>query len=145
MAVDFDFSDVDAAFDEFYEEAKEAMIEVGEDAVQYAKDNGDYQDHTGTLRKSNEYEVDETGLTLKNETEYASYVEAKGFEVLSGAALEAEKRLNDSNRRHRNYFGSGLEAVWYPYLQEGRNTGRGSYRRKDNRYPERTQTGNLLD
>ena len=55
MAVDFDFSDVDAAFDEFYEEAKEAMIEVGEDAVQYAKDNGDYQDHTGTLRKSNEY------------------------------------------------------------------------------------------
>ena len=64
MAVDFDFSDVDAAFDEFYEEAKEAMIEVGEDAVQYAKDNGDYQDHTGTLRKSNEYEVDETGLTL---------------------------------------------------------------------------------
>ena len=79
MAVDFDFSDVDAAFDEFYEEAKEAMIEVGEDAVQYAK----------------EYEVDETGLTLKNETEYASYVEAKGFEVLSGAALEAEKRLKE--------------------------------------------------
>lgn len=95
MAVDFDFSDVDAAFDEFYEEAKEAMIEVGEDAVQYAKDNGDYQDHTGTLRKSNEYEVDETGLTLKNETEYASYVEAKGFEVLSDAALEAEKRLKE--------------------------------------------------
>ena len=95
MAVDFDFSDVDAAFDEFYEEAKEAMIEVGEDAGQYAKDNGDYQDHTGTLRKSNEYEVDETGLTLKNETEYASYVEAKGFEVLSGAALEAEKRLKE--------------------------------------------------
>ena len=87
MAVDFDFSDVDAAFDEFYEEAKEAMIEVGEDAVQYAKDNGDYQDHTGTLRKSNEYEVDET--------EYASYVEAKGFEVLSDAALEAEKRLKE--------------------------------------------------
>ena len=68
MAVDFDFSDVDAAFDEFYEEAKEARIEVGEDAVQYAKDN---------------------------ETEYASYVEAKGFEVLSGAALEAEKRLKE--------------------------------------------------
>ena len=39
--------------------------------------------------------VDETGLTLKNETEYASYVEAKGFEVLSGAALEAEKRLKE--------------------------------------------------
>ena len=41
MAVDFDFSDVDAAFDEFYEEAKEAMIEVGEDAGQDENDDGD--------------------------------------------------------------------------------------------------------
>ncbi len=95
MAVDFDFSDVDAAFDEFYGEVKDAMIEVGEEAVQYAKDNGDYQDRTGTLRQSNEYEVDETGLTLKNETEYASYVEAKEFDVLSGAALEAERILKE--------------------------------------------------
>lgn len=95
MAVDFDFSDVDAVFDEFKREVKSAMTEVGEEAVQYAKDNGDYQDRTGTLRKSNEYEVDETGLTLKNETEYASYVEAKGFEVLSGAALEAERLLKE--------------------------------------------------
>ena len=38
MVVDFDISDVDAAFDEFYEEVKGAMIEVGEEAVQYAKD-----------------------------------------------------------------------------------------------------------
>ena len=42
MALDFDFSDVDAAFDEFYEEVKGAMSEVGEEAVQYAKDKGDY-------------------------------------------------------------------------------------------------------
>lgn len=55
----------------------------------------DYQDRTGTLRQSNEYEVDETGLTLKNETEYASYVEAKEFDVLSGAALEAERILKE--------------------------------------------------
>ena len=95
MAVDFDFSDVDAAFDEFKREVKDAMTEVGEEAVQYAKDNGDYQDITGTLRKSKEYEVDETGLTLKNETEYTSYVEAKGFEVLSGAASEAERLLKE--------------------------------------------------
>ena len=65
MVVDFDISDVDAAFDEFYEEVK------------------------------GEYEVDETGLTLKNETEYASFVEAKGFEVLSGAVLEAERLLKE--------------------------------------------------
>lgn len=98
MAVNFDFSDVDDAFDQFDQELKDTMTEVGEEAVQYAKDNGDYQDQTGTLRRSNEYEVDETGLTLKNEAEYASYVEAKGYEVLSGAALEAERLLKERCR-----------------------------------------------
>lgn len=95
MAVDFDFSDVDAAFDEFYGEVKGEMNEAGKIGVQYAKDNGDYQDRTGTLRKSNEYEVDETGLTLKNEAEYASYVEAKRFDVLSGGVLEALSYLKE--------------------------------------------------
>lgn len=98
MAVGFDFSDVDDAFNQFDQELKDTMTEVGEEAVQYAKDNGDYQDQTGTLRRSNEYEVDETGLTLKNEAEYASYVEAKGYEVLSGAALEAERLLKERCR-----------------------------------------------
>lgn len=95
MAVGFDFSDVDTFFDEGMNEVKAGMVEAGEMAVEYAKEHGDYQDQTGTLRKSNEYEVDESGLTLKNETEYASFVEAKGFEVLSGAALEAERFLKE--------------------------------------------------
>lgn len=99
MAVDFDFSDVNAAFDQFDQELKETMTEAGEMAVQYAKDHGDYQDQTGTLRRSNEYEVVEDGLILKNEAEYASYVEAKGFDVLSGAALEAEKFLKEKTER----------------------------------------------
>lgn len=98
MAVNFDFSDVDDAFDQFDQELKDTMTEVGEEAVQYAKDNGDYQDQTGTLRRSNEYEVQEDGLLLKNEAEYASYVEAKGYEVLSGAALEAERLLKERCR-----------------------------------------------
>lgn len=97
MAVNFDFSDVDDAFDQFDQELKDTMTEVGEEAVQYAKDNGDYQDQTGTLRRSNEYEVQEDGLLLKNEAEYASYVEAK-YEVLSGAALEAERLLKERCR-----------------------------------------------
>lgn len=95
MDVEFDFSDVDSFFDEGMSEVKEVMKSVGEESVQYAKDNGDYQDHTGVLRKSNEYEVDESGLTLKNETEYASFVESKGFEVIGSAALYAEKRLRE--------------------------------------------------
>ena len=90
-----DFSDVDSWFDEETARVLEKEREIGVEAVEYAKDNGNYQDHTGLLRKSNDSEVDKQGLLLKNETDYASYVESKGFDVLSGAALYAEKRLKE--------------------------------------------------
>lgn len=90
-----DFSDVDSWFDEETTRVLEKEREIGVEIVEYAKDNGNYQDHTGLLRKSNDCEVDEQGLLLKNETEYASYVESKGFDVLSGAALNAEKKLKE--------------------------------------------------
>jgi len=73
----------------------EKRIDVGDEAVKYAEENGDYQDHTLTLRTSNDYDVDKDGLTLKNEAEYASFVESKGYDVLSSAALYAEKRLKE--------------------------------------------------
>lgn len=95
MAVDFDFSDFDEALNEFKAEVKGEMAKIGEEAVLYAIEHGDYQDRTGTLRKSNEYEVQDDGLLLKNETEYASYVEAREFDVLGGAALEAERLLKE--------------------------------------------------
>ena len=53
-----------------------------DEAVKYAEEHGDYQDHTLTLRTSNDYDVDKDGLTLKNEAEYASFVESKGFDCL---------------------------------------------------------------
>ena len=93
MDVDFDFSDVDSFFDEGEWEVEKKMIDVDHEAVKYAEEHGGYKDHTLTLRTSNDYDVDETGLTLKNEAEYASFVESKGYDVLSGAALYAEKRL----------------------------------------------------
>lgn len=96
--VDIDFSDVGDAFAQFDQELNDTMTEAGEMAVQYAKDNGDYKDRTEKLRSSNEFEVQDDGLVLKNETEYASFVEAKGFEVLSGAALEAWEFLNEKTR-----------------------------------------------
>lgn len=95
VGVDFDFADVDDFLNKGEWEVEKKMIDVGAEAVQYAEDNGDYQDHTLTLRTSNVYDVDESGLTLKNEAEYASFVESKGYDVLSGAALYAEKRLKE--------------------------------------------------
>lgn len=68
--------------------------EVGEEAVQYAVENGTYRDVTGRLRRSNHYEVDQNGnLTLYNDAPYADDVESRGHDVISGAALYAESQL----------------------------------------------------
>lgn len=98
MDVESDFSDVEKYFEDGKWEVQKAMIDVGDAAVKDSEENGTYQDHTLTLRTSNAFDVDEDGLALQNTTEYASYVEAKGFEVLSGAALRAEKKLREMTR-----------------------------------------------
>ena len=93
MDVDFDLSDIDNALESFESDLKREMEEVGKSAVAYAADRGNYQDRTGELRKSNAYEVLSDGLVLSNSKEYASYVESKGFEVLTGAVIEAQSKL----------------------------------------------------
>lgn len=95
MDVGYDFSDIDDFFSKGEWDVQKKMIDVGKDAVEYAEDNGNYQDHTLTLRTSNDYDVEKDKLILKNTAEYASNVESKGYDVLSGAALFAERRLKE--------------------------------------------------
>ena len=95
MVVNGDFSDVDKFFDDGEREVESAMANVGEEAVEDAKENHTYKNRTKNLESSNEYETDKDGLTLSNTADYASYVEAKGFDVLSGSALRAEKKLKE--------------------------------------------------
>lgn len=95
MDVKYDFSDVDSFFSKGEWEVQKKMIDVGEEAVLYAEENGNYKDRTLTLRTSNEYDVEKDRLILENTAEYASHVESKGYDVLSGAALFAEKRLKE--------------------------------------------------
>lgn len=95
MAVKFDFSDVDSFFEQGYAEVKAVEEKVGKEAVDYAVKNGNYQNRTETLRKSNKYSVEDDGLVIRNDAEYASHVESKGYEVLTGAAIYAEKRLKE--------------------------------------------------
>ena len=96
MGVESDFSDVDKFFQDGKWEVEKKMIDVGDESVKFAEDHGTYQDHTLNLRTSNKFDVEESGLILENTAEYASYVEAKGFDVLSGAALHAEKELKNA-------------------------------------------------
>lgn len=95
MVIDSDFSDVDKFFNDGEWEVEKAMIDVGDEAVKDAKANHTYKNRTGNLEASNDFDVDKDGLTLENSADYASYVEAKGFDVLSGPALRAEKKLKE--------------------------------------------------
>ena len=68
--------------------------------MDYAIEHGSYRDNTGLLRRSNKFKADRDGLTLFNDaeskgTQYAELVEGRGYEVLSGAILHAEKRLKE--------------------------------------------------
>lgn len=67
MDVKFDFSDVDSFFEQGYAEVKAVEEKVGKEAVDYAVKNGNYQNRTGTLRKSNKYSVEDDGLVIRNE------------------------------------------------------------------------------
>lgn len=87
------FDDVEDFFRKGIEEVKGEMKKVGYKAVSYAKATGDYEDHTGHLRASNDFYVDEHGLKVFNTAEYASYVESKGYNVVTAAALFAEEQL----------------------------------------------------
>lgn len=95
VGIECDFSDVDNFFDEGVWEVEKMEIDIAEEAVRYAEEHGNYQDHTLTLRTSNDYDVDEEGIELRNDADYASYVEAKGYDVLSSAALYAERRAKE--------------------------------------------------
>ena len=99
VGIDADFSDVDQFFEDGTSEVVAGMKEEGEAFVEDAKATGNYQDHTIHLRESNDYEVNEDGLILKNEADYASFVESKGFEVAGSAAIRTEKRLKDRFER----------------------------------------------
>lgn len=106
---------------------KEAIVEAGEEAVQYQKQESDYLNHTFDLRNAPGYAVtidgeevarnvpadgehgeaeaktnktldkadkSGTGLILADGMEYASFVSAKGYDVLDSGLLHADKVLN---------------------------------------------------
>lgn len=107
--------------EEYLKKAVEKFIEVGEECIAEARNNGAYQDQTGNLRHSIGYKVllngevkGQAGISTLNKKlideisqkypknlvlvvvagmNYAVYVEAKGYNVLSSAELKAESIL----------------------------------------------------
>lgn len=78
---------------ELKEEIHEKLTDIGSEAVAYAVEHGNYQDHTGRLRASNKCDVEDTRLHLYNDAPYGTYVEAKGYDVISGAIVHTEIRV----------------------------------------------------
>lgn len=66
---------------------------VGKDAIEVANETCPVR--TGRLRAGNKYKVNLDGITFYNNVEYAAFVEAKGYRVLTPAALYAEKELQN--------------------------------------------------
>ena len=87
-------TEIEQFIQEGVREVMEEMDRVGQEAVRINVENGDYRNRTGNLRRSNYYEVDQTGLTIGNSADYAGDVEARGYMVCSEGALYAERELN---------------------------------------------------
>ena len=107
--------------EKYINEATNKFIEVGERCIIEARDNGAYADRTGNLRNSvgyavllNSVEKSKSNISALNQKlieelkskyykdlvlivvagmNYAAYVEAKGFNVLSSAELIAKNIL----------------------------------------------------
>lgn len=106
--------------EQYIEKAVQKFIEVGEECIAEARNNGAYQDQTGNLRNSvgycvllngevkrqkvshlNKKTIDEVSqkypkdlvLIVVAGMNYAAYVEAKGYNVLSSSELKAESIL----------------------------------------------------
>lgn len=89
-------SELDREIEQFFADAKREVKDYLEDLGQRAEEanirEGDYQNRTGNLRRSNYHEADEDGLTLGNSAGYASEVESKGYNVIdSGVKLIIEE------------------------------------------------------
>jgi hypothetical protein len=100
LSIDIDFDDflteVDDEIEQLRIENASLFQAEGQEAVDYAIANGAYKNRTGKLRASNRsgvIEDENITLELENTADYASFVEAKGFDVLTGALLNAEDRL----------------------------------------------------
>ena len=92
----FNFRDVRSAMARFNRQVRQHVEEVGQEAVDYAVEHGDYHDVTGETRASNHYTVNaDNSLTLYNDCDHAAALEANGRDVIGNAALFAERRLKD--------------------------------------------------
>lgn len=80
---------------EIEDETQDILTQLGQEAVQYAKENGQYHNVTGRLRASNKYEVKGTTLRVYNDCPYCEEVEARGQDVITDAIIITEQKAKE--------------------------------------------------
>lgn len=115
-----DIDDLLKAIDKTEKTIQDAFLRAGEAYVSTARVNGSYKDRTGNLRNANSYQVFKSGqpvagdvsahtaglfakdpavgdltLVAGNGMDYASYVEAMGYDVASSGQLAAERVIEE--------------------------------------------------
>lgn len=80
-----DISDIMEELDDAPKKVEQVFETIGNDAVGYAREHGSYHDRSGDLRRNTHFIKDQQHLRVENTMHYASYVEHRGYDVLSGA------------------------------------------------------------
>ena len=85
-------NEIEKFFAEGRQEVKRYFEDLGQRSVEANVAEGDYQNRTGNLRRSNYYEASEDELILGNRADYASEVESRGYNVIdSGVKIIIEE------------------------------------------------------
>lgn len=93
VGVDFDLSGAFKWHDEEQERLKKSIEKIVKEAIEYTKRTKTYQNRTWTLVNSYKYKMDGFTPIIYNPTYYASFVEAKHYDVLTHGALWLEREL----------------------------------------------------
>lgn len=85
--------EMNKAVKQCHREVKNFCEAIGQETEEYVKENANFRDVTGNLRKSYYHKVLDDGLVIGNSADYASNVEARGKEVLSFATEFIKHKL----------------------------------------------------
>lgn len=83
---------VDNVLEELMGEVDAYLDAIGVEAVEIAKVNGNYKNHTGRLRRSNYHRVRNHTLEFGNSAPYASKVSSRGYDVIDSAVSYLRKK-----------------------------------------------------
>lgn len=86
---------VDDFFEEGIEEVDNYLERIGAEAVEINKEQGNYHDRTGHLRRSNFYKVENHELVIGNKASYSSDVSNRGYNVIDSGIQYLRKELED--------------------------------------------------